>query len=77
MKEPVTNPLIAIEDMFNQAFFGPQPGDYIELVDEDDEQGPVRLCRADGTMVMCMPRSAYEAFKDNPEVKEYAFGRVK
>jgi len=37
----------------------PQPGDYVELVDESDPDGPVQVCRKDGTLVMMMPQQAF------------------
>jgi hypothetical protein len=38
----------------------PQPGDTIELVDEDDPDGPVCWRRADGSTVAMMTRAAFE-----------------
>lgn len=38
------------------------PGDYIELVDENDPDGPVRICRADGTLVMQGPQSLFTGY---------------
>jgi hypothetical protein len=40
----------------------PEDGDYAELVNEDDERGPVRLCRQDGTVVAIMSSAAYDYF---------------
>jgi len=57
----LTNPL---QDLF--ALFEMMPvleseeGDYAKLVDEQDEQGPVQICRKDGTPVVIMPRQVWD-----------------
>lgn len=39
----------------------PEPGDYAELVDENDPNGIVQICRQNGQVMMLMSREVYEA----------------
>lgn len=41
----------------------PRPGDYAELLDENDENGLVCLRRAKGELVMALPRELYEKLR--------------
>ena len=47
----------------------PEEGDYAELVNEEDEQGQVRICRKDGTVTMLMSRASYDAVMNYSELK--------
>jgi hypothetical protein len=40
-----------------------EEGDYVELVNEDDEQGPVQFCRKGGQPFLLMPRSVYDMIR--------------
>lgn len=38
-------------------------GGYAELVDENDPDGMVRICQADGTLVMMLPREDWQKLR--------------
>lgn len=38
----------------------PEEGDYAELVNENDEQGLVRVCSKNGSVVMVIPRDVWD-----------------
>lgn len=41
-------------------------GGYAELVDEANPQGPVQLCKRDGTVEVILPRADYDALRKAP-----------
>ncbi len=45
--------------------FKAQPGDYAKLADENDENGLVNIYRANGTLVMQMPREVWDQLREH------------
>jgi hypothetical protein len=58
---------VNLENLLNKPLFRPEPGDYAELADENDEQGIVNLCRKDGTVIAQMPRQLWDDLQDYDE----------
>ncbi len=47
-------------------FITPEEGDYSELVNEDDEEGLVQICRKNGAVLMVMPIEVWKELREMP-----------
>lgn len=45
-------------------FITPEKGDYAELVNEDDEEGLVQICRKNGSVLMVMPIEVWKELRE-------------
>lgn len=52
--------LNSIRRLIDTPICQPEEGDYAELVNENDEQGLVRVCSKNGSVVMVIPRDVWD-----------------
>ena len=62
-KDPLAELAALIE---RQATIALGEGDYAELVNEDEPDGYVRVCRKDGTPVIFAPRALWDKLRGGP-----------